>query len=130
MNITIRVLEADELEVALELIGHIFPDADPDISEDDTVLVAEISGRLVGFAHVIEEKDKVILQGLGVEESARGQGIGSALIGKVLEMFCNTDKSIVLKTSLSNPALELYHNYGFGIKKFGHVHVLERKREN
>jgi len=130
MNITIRVLEADELEVALELIGHIFPEADPDISDEDTVLVAEIAGRLVGFAHVIEEKDKVILQGLGVEESARGQGIGSALIGKVLELFCRTDKAIVLKTNLSNPALELYHNYGFRIKKFGHVHVLERKREN
>ena len=130
MNITIRVLKADELESVLELISHIFPDIDPDISEKDTVLVAEISGKMVGFAHVIEEKDKIILQGLGVEESVRGHGIGSALIGKVLELFCQTDKAIVLKTSLSNPALELYHNYGFGIKKFGHVHVLERKREN
>lgn len=130
MNFYIRVIRDDELEEVIELISQIFPDADPNISEDDIFLVAESTGRPIGFAHVIEDDEKIILQGLGVEESLRGSGVGSALIERALEIFSPTDKPVYLKTQLSNPALDLYERFGFNIKKFGMVHILERKRDN
>lgn len=130
MNFNIRVIRGAELESALELISRVFPDAEPEMSEDDTVLVAEAKGKPIGFAHVIEEEDRVILQGLGVEESIRGHGVGSALIDHALRIYSASDKTVYLKTQLSNPAMELYEKFGFAVKRFGMVHVLERKREN
>ena len=129
MNFRIRVLRAGEIEEALDFIMRIFPEAEDTISDDDMFFIAEFAGKVIGFAHVSEEEDGVILQGIGVEESVRGHGIGSALIEKIFEVFGRTDKTIFLKTQMSNPALELYHNYGFRVKHFGNVHILERKRE-
>ena len=130
MNFNIRVIKGQELESVLGLISQVFPDADPDMCEDDLFLLAESCGRPIGFAHMIEDDEKVILQGLGVEESIRGQGVGSALIERALEIYSNTDKSVYLKTQLSNPALELYEKFGFAVKRFGMIHVLEKRREN
>jgi ribosomal protein S18 acetylase RimI-like enzyme len=130
MNFYIRVLDSDELDGVLELISQIFPDADPDICDEDTFIVAESEGSPIGFAHMIEDGEKVILQGLGVEESLRGYGVGSALIERALNHFSQTDKPIYLKTALSNPAIELYERFGFRVKKFGMIHVLEKRREN
>ena len=130
MNFNIRVIKGEELESVLGLISQVFPEADPEMSEDDIFLLAESSGKPIGFAHMIEDEEKVILQGLGVEESIRGQGVGSALIERALDIYSITDKSVYLKTQLSNPALELYEKFGFAIKRFGMVHVLEKRREN
>ncbi len=128
--ITIRVLEPEEIEDALDVIAAVFPDIDPDICEEDVVLLAEHRGRAVGFCHAVEEDRRVVLQGLGVEESARGQGIGTALMEKLIEVFSGSDKPMVLHTNLGNSAMELYHHYGFRIKQFGAIHLLERKCEN
>jgi ribosomal protein S18 acetylase RimI-like enzyme len=130
MNFSIRILKPEEYGGAVELISQIFPDADPEVCEDDTILLAESSGLPIGFIHVIEDEGKVVLQGLGVEESLRGHGIGSALVERTIELFSNTDKPVYLKTQLSNPAMELYEKFGFAVKRFGMVHVLERRREN
>lgn len=130
MNITIRVLRPEELEDALDVIAEVFPDVDPNMSEDDIVLLAESGGRPVGFAHAFEEEKRIMLQGIGVEESARGQGIGTMLLERMLEIFSRSDKPMVLRTKLDNPAIELYHNFGFKVKKFGAIHLLERKCEN
>jgi len=129
MNFQIRVVKPEELDTVLDLLARIFPYADPEISEDDIFLLAESCGKLVGFAHVIEDDEGVLLQGIGVEESIRCHGVGSALIEKVLEIFSDSDKTIFLKANMSNPALELYERFGFKIKRFGSVHILERKRE-
>jgi ribosomal protein S18 acetylase RimI-like enzyme len=130
MNFSIRILKPEEFEGALELITQIFPEADPEVCEDDTLLLAESSGLPIGFVHVIEDEEKIVLQGLGVEESIRGHGIGSALVERTIELFSNTDKPVYLKTQLSNPAMELYEKFGFRVKKFGMIHILERRREN
>jgi len=130
MNFSIRILKPEEYEGAVELICHIFPEADPDVCEDDTLLLAESEGLPIGFIHVIEDEEKVVLQGLGVEESLRGHGVGSALVERTIELFCITDKPVYLKTQLSNPAVELYEKFGFRVKRFGMVHILERRREN
>ena len=113
-----RVISAANVKDALELIANVFPDADPDICEGDVVLLAEYKGQAVGFCHAVEEKGRIVLQGLGVEESARGHGIGTALLDRLFQVFSRSDKPMVLTTTMSNPALELYHHYGFRVKKF------------
>jgi ribosomal protein S18 acetylase RimI-like enzyme len=123
------MVREDEVDVVLEFMQEVFPDADIEIGEDDALFIAEENDELLGFAHIIELNDKVILQGLGVEESYRGQGIGSSLLSKILEVYDVTDKPIFLKTKSYNPAIELYERYGFTIKRFGSVHVLV-KRQN
>ena len=131
MNFTIRVLKGDEIDEEFELIASIFPDADPEIEADDIILIAEsTNGRPLGFLHLAEDDDNIFLEGLGVDESSRGAGIGSALMEKMLMIVSRSDKPIILKTTMSNPALELYNNFGFAIKRFGNVHVLERKGDS
>ncbi len=128
--ITVRMLKPEEIEDALELIANVFPEADPDICEGDVVLLAESKGKAVGFCHAVEEERRIVLQGLGVEESARGHGIGTALLDRLFQVFSRSDKPMVLTTTMSNPALELYHHYGFRVKRFGSIHLLERKCVN
>jgi ribosomal protein S18 acetylase RimI-like enzyme len=130
MNITIRMLRPEEFEDVLDMISEVFPDVDVDVCEEDTVLLAESGGRPVGFVHASEDEKRIVLQGIGVEQSARGQGIGTALLERLLEIYSRSDKPMVLHTKLDNPALELYHNFGFKVKRFGAVHLLERKCEN
>ncbi len=125
----VRMVRGDEIEEVLDLMQEIFPDANIDISDDDSVFIAEEDDHLLGFAHVIELGDRIILQGLGVEESYRGQGIGTSILEKILEVYGVTDKPIYLKTKSHNPAIDLYERHGFTIKRFGSVHVLV-KRQN
>jgi len=128
MTCYVRLAEPHEMEDLLDFILEVFPEADVELGEDDQVLLAEEDGKLLGFAHIIELEDKVILQGLGVEETYRGQGVGSSLLDRMCELYDSTSKPIYLKAKISNPALELYSRYGFFIKKFGNVHVLVRKQ--
>ncbi|MFH1394444.1 MAG: GNAT family N-acetyltransferase [Candidatus Micrarchaeota archaeon] len=128
MTCYVRLAEPHEMEGLLDFILDVFPDADVELGEDDRMLLAEEDGKLLGFAHIIELDDKVILQGLGVEESHRGQGVGSTLIERMCELYDRSDKPIYLKAKVSNPAIDLYSRNGFFLKKFGNVHVLVRRR--
>lgn len=125
--ISIRILRPSEMDEAKEFIRSIFPDALVQITDDDTVLLAEDDERIVGFAHIIDDGEKLILQGLGVDKSMRGLGVGTMLIEHTLEMLGEMDRPIFLKVKVMNPAIDLYARYGFFIKKFGTTHVLVKK---
>ncbi len=125
--INIRIVRPSEMDEAKNFIRTIFPDAMVQITDDDTVLLAEDDARIVGFAHIIDEGDRLIFQGLGVEKSMRGQGIGTMLIERTMEMLQDSERPIYLKVKVMNPAIDLYSRYGFFIKKFGTTHVLVKK---
>ena len=126
--ISVRIVTPPEMDEAKQFIRSIFPNAMVSISEEDTILVAENDAeQIVGFAHVVDEGDKIIFQGLGVVASMRGRGIGTLLIEHVLELFEDADRPIYLKVKVMNPAVDLYARYGFFIKKFGTTHVLVKK---
>jgi GNAT superfamily N-acetyltransferase len=109
-------------------IRKIFPHAMVSVTEEDTVLVAENDAdEIVGFAHIVDEGDKILFQGLGVIDTMRGRGIGTLLIEHVLELLSDSDQPIYLKVKVMNPAVDLYARYGFFIKKFGTTHVLVKK---
>lgn len=125
--ISIRSMKASEIEGMKGLIRRIFPDALVRIHDNDTLLLAEHLGRAVGFAHLVDGGDHLVLQGIGVEESVRGQGVGTLLLEHVLEMQ-DDGRPIYLRVRALNPAVDFYARYGFFVKRFGdHVHVLVKK---
>jgi len=127
--VSVRTARPSEMDETKNLIRRIFPDAIVRIHDDDTLLLAEHLGKAVGFAHLVDEGDRLILQGIGVEESMRGYGVGSLLLERVLETQDET-RPVYLKVKAMNPAVDFYARHGFFVKKFGHdVHVLVRKPE-
>lgn len=125
--ITIRMVGPGELDEAKDFIRSIFPQAMVQITDDDTVFIAEMHGRPVGFAHLIDDGEAILLQGIGVDKSVRGQGVGTILLEHVLGGLQDSDRPIFLKVKVMNPAIDLYQRYGFMLKKFGDVHVLVKK---
>jgi len=125
--INIRMLRSSEMDLAKQFIRTIFPRAMVQITEDDTILLAEEGEKPVGFAHIIDDGERIILQGIGVEKSMRGQGVGTLLIEHTLEMLSEIERPIFLKVKVMNPAIDLYARHGFFIKKFGTTHVLVKK---
>jgi len=125
--ITIKTVKPAELDTAKDFIRAVFPNAMVQVCDDDVVLLAEEDDRPLGFAHVIEADDRVILQGIGVDPSIRGQGIGTMLLEGVLDMYEDADRPIYLKVKAMNPAIDLYARYGFFLKRFGDAHVLVKK---
>jgi len=125
--ITVRMAKPSEFDSVKKFIRSIFPDAIIQLEDEDTVLVAEHEGKKVGFAHIIEEDDKVLLQGVGVEPSFRSHGVGTLLIERALDLLQDIQKPVYLKVKALNPVMELYARHGFSLKKFGDTHVLVKK---
>lgn len=125
--INVRVVKSSELETAKTLIRTIFPDAIVQITDSDILLIAEHEDKPVGFIHIIEEEDRILLQGIGVDKSMRGHGVGTVLMENALELLKYTHKPVYLKVKAMNPVISLYARYGFFLKKFGHTHVLVKK---
>jgi len=130
MMYTVKELDESELYRVIPLIKKIFPHACLDVGEDDLFFVATLKDEIVGFLHLVEREECFVLQGLGVDETHRRGGAGTALMEKVEQISEVTDKKIVLKVKSMNPAVNLYEKYGFIVRKFGTVHVLEKKRPN
>ena len=125
--IQIRTVMPSEMDNAKHFIRSIFPAAMVQITDDDTILIAEDMGRTVGFAHIVEDYDRIFLQGIGVEKSMRGQGVGTILLEHILDALRDCERPIYLKVKPMNPVIDLYARYGFMLKNFGDVHVLVKK---
>lgn len=122
--ISVRLAKPSEFDYAKKFMRSIFPDAIIRLEEGDTLIFAEQGGNTLGFAHIIEDEERILLQGLGVKSSARGQGVGTFLLQRALELLEGTHKPIYIKVKLFNPAVELYARHGFFLKRFGDAHVL------
>jgi len=128
--INVRAIEASEFDEAIDFIQSIFPDRSVEVSDDDVIIVAEFEDQYVGFAHIAETEDALVLQGLGVESSMRGQGIGTMIVEHVMELLKETYKPIFIKTKALNNVVRLYERYGFCLKRFGNSITLVKKPDN
>ena len=130
MSITVRTVRPSEMDIAKSFIRSVFPDAMVQVTEEDTLFIAEFGGKPVGFAHIVDEGDRIMLQGIGVDRSMRGQGVGTILMEHILDALRDTDRPIFLKVKAMNPAIDLYSRYGFMLKRFDDVHVLVKRPDS
>lgn len=109
-------LDADYRERYLEWIDRCVE------AERDAIQVAEAAGSVVGYAFVLPERhaliwDAAVLNELYVEPSARGTGVGEALLEAAIEVARSQDlplDRIMLDVDPGNdPAKALYEDHGF-----------------
>ncbi len=83
--------------------------------ERGEVVVAEIDGRIAGFAVVLDQDGRAELDGLFVEPQLWRQGIGSALIEEAVHDA--RSRGLSLMTVVANPgAKEFYERSGFTVE--------------
>ena len=83
--------------------------------ERGEVLVAEIDGRIAGFAVILDDDGKTELDGLFVEPELWRQGIGSALVGAAVHDA--RSRGLSLMTVVANTgAKEFYERCGFSVE--------------
>jgi ribosomal protein S18 acetylase RimI-like enzyme len=90
---------------------------------DAALLVAEVAGRVVGFAFVRVEPAEFLsllsasgwIHDLFVEESARGMGVGRRLLDAAVEELCRLRASAVMLSVApqNEPARRLFLGRGF-----------------
>jgi N-acetylglutamate synthase-like GNAT family acetyltransferase len=127
--ITVRTANHSDMDQAKIFIRRIFPKAMVSISDDDIVLLARYKKKIVGFAHIVDDGDRVILHGIGVDDSMRGQGLGTLLLQQILATI-DEDIPILLKVKAMNPAVDLYARHGFFVKRFADDVLLLVKKPN
>jgi N-acetylglutamate synthase-like GNAT family acetyltransferase len=125
--VTVRTATDSDMDYAKGFIRKLFPKAMVCIADQDVVILAEFGKRIVGFAHVIDEGDRIILQGLGVDDGMRGQGVGTLLLQHIINTV-DEDVPVFLKVRTLNPAVDLYARHGFFVKRYsGETMTLVRK---
>ena len=83
--------------------------------ERGEVVVAEIDGRIAGFAVVLDQDGRAELDGLFVEPHLWRQGIGSALVEEAVHDA--RSRGLSLMTVVANPgAKEFYEGCGFTVE--------------
>jgi dTDP-4-amino-4,6-dideoxy-D-galactose acyltransferase len=89
----------------------------------DRLLVAEHSGRVSGFALVLDTAQAAVIDLIAVASEHRGRGFGRALVSKLVES--SPGRPIMAGTQVANiPAVRLYERLGFMV---AHTHfVLHR----
>jgi len=112
----------------LKLIDELFPDAEPKLEETDVYFVAVLEEEDIGFLHLGQRRGKITLEGVGVKEKYRGEGLGSRLLDTAITVAERSGKDIILKVKPENAvALNLYAKKGFAIKRLRSVYILQRK---
>ena len=98
--------------------------------ERGEVIVAEIGGRIAGFAVVLAEEGKAELDGLFVEPGLWRRGIGSALVEAAIHEARR--RGLSLLTVVASPsAKEFYERCGFTVEgaaetRFGPAEKMSR----
>jgi len=80
-----------------------------------------------GFAYLDEKTPEL---GIALLPEYRGQGIGTALLQKLLEAAHNLYPAIALSVSPNNPAIRLYERLGFETVDVRNTHPVMRRELN
>lgn len=112
-----------EIDEALELRRRVFVDeqqvslaADQDgLDADATHVIAVDDGRIVGTCRVVFDDGLARLGRMAVEPSARGQGIGAAIL-KVAEDESRRARAERIRLHAQTAARSLYERSGFQVQ--------------
>jgi ribosomal protein S18 acetylase RimI-like enzyme len=86
------------------------------------VRIITLDGIDIGWFQSFVNGDTLFLAQLFVERALRGQGIGTAMVGNLIEEAARAGRAVTLGVVKINPALRLYERLGFRI-----THEDERK---
>lgn len=75
--------------------------------------VIERGGRAIGRLYVDRRDDELRIIDIALLPEARGSGIGSALLGELLEEASQRGVAVRIHVERNNPALRLYERLGF-----------------
>ncbi len=82
-----------------------YPDA------DESILLAD--GKPAGYLIVLRREDSIRLVDIAIAAQYRNRGLGTRLIGELLEESGGSGKPVRLQVALHSPALRLYQRLGF-----------------
>ncbi|HNR11793.1 MAG TPA: GNAT family N-acetyltransferase [Thermodesulfobacteriota bacterium] len=99
-------------------------------SDGEFCLVAELDGKIVGFAlgSLIEKRRSAWTYGwliwFGVEQELKGCGIGTRLLNQLTQQFIEHGaRMMIVDTDIDNlEALDFFDKHGFG-DRIGHVYL-------
>lgn len=77
--------------------------------------VISVDGTDIGWMQVSLSADGFHLHQLHIVAGFRNRGIGTRLIGTLLERACGMEKRVVLNVMRGNPAISLYRRLGFRV---------------
>jgi ribosomal-protein-alanine N-acetyltransferase len=125
-GIKIKEMKEKDLEAILEIEKDVFPDPWPFemfythlLSDTCIKVVAELSGKIVGYLIGCEEGGKFHLRNIAVSREQRRKGFGTKLLTYLLERLEKSTeiKSCYLEHRIHNEAaFELYKSLGFTFK--------------
>jgi len=122
----IRKIKRKDYESVAALTNEFFPYTEMNLAKiQDRIargaryFVAEINERVVGFIDLKISGARAVIYGIAVDERHEGKGIGSALLERALSFARKSGgRKIWIKVKSSNlPAINLYKNFGFALKK-------------
>jgi ribosomal-protein-alanine N-acetyltransferase len=124
-RVVVRRFRPSDLQQIIPIEDAAFPvDAFPEAefrrlstAHPDEFFVAEISGALVGYVAGSVMGDCGELESVAVDQRLRGRGIGTGLIGRLLDRFQHIGlRRCVLQVRTTNVlAIDLYKRLGFHI---------------
>ncbi|MGN0268272.1 MAG: ribosomal protein S18-alanine N-acetyltransferase [Lachnospiraceae bacterium] len=127
MNITIRIMNSEDIAAVAELERELFSDAWNERSLENTLFyrqetsfAAELDGQVTGYLFFMAAADEGELLRIGVSPACRRLGIGQALIEQMNDYARdNGIGSIWLEVRESNEAARrLYEKSGFVIQGY------------
>jgi GNAT superfamily N-acetyltransferase len=92
------------------------------------LLVSLEDARPVGFLAVLDSPDARVIDLVGVDAKAQGQGFGAALVSSFIARHAGAGKELRVGTQIANiPSLRLYAKLGFVIASASYVFHLHVK---
>ena len=86
--------------------------------------VIEVDAEPVGRLYVARWEDEIRIVDIALLPECRGRGLGTALLGALLDVAAEAGKRLSIHVEVNNPARRLYERLGFGAVEERGVHVL------
>jgi ribosomal protein S18 acetylase RimI-like enzyme len=89
-------------------------------------LIVEREGTAIGRLYLREDDEGLQIIDISLAPSARGQGVGGAILQDVLGQARRTGKAVSIHVEKNNPARRLYQRLGFEVAEDQGVYDLMR----
>jgi|ERR671923_1416012 GNAT superfamily N-acetyltransferase len=139
-DVLVRDYEPGDREACRELFQELveahrrlYPDGDigSEFTLDGTIFVAEVEGRLVGYAGLLWHGRRAELEPIVVASTHRGRGVGRALAERVVEeaRHGGAVRIFVRPVARNRDALAFFHSVGFDVLGYLELQIEFQPRE-